>query len=66
MQFKFFLLLGIGLGILAAAMAYLITYEEYRHHFQGRRVHVESLKSAIVTLIFFVILAVAIGFALGK
>lgn len=66
MQFKFFLLTGLGLGLLAGIMAYLITYEEYQHHFKGRRVYIESVKSAFVTLIFFILLSVAIGYALGK
>jgi len=34
----FFILLGLCLGITAGIMAYLITYEEYQHHFKERRV----------------------------
>lgn len=52
MQFRFFILIGIGLGLVAGMMAYLITYEEYQHHFKGRRVFIESIKSAFVTFVF--------------
>ena len=62
MQIGFFALMGAGLGVIAAIMAYLITYEEYQHHFKGERVHTESIKSAIVTFIFFVLLALMVGY----
>lgn len=61
MQLEFFLLLGAGLGLVAAVMAYLITYNEYQHHFTGRRVHWESLKSAIITFCFFLWLSFMLG-----
>jgi len=44
MQHHFFILLGLGLGLIAGVMAYLITYEEYQHHFKGKRVFLESIK----------------------
>lgn len=47
MQFRFFILIGIGLGLVAGIMAYLITYEEYQHHFKGRRVYIEVLKALL-------------------
>lgn len=65
MQLKFFILIGIGLGLVAGIMAYLITYEEYQHHFKGKRVHIESIKSAFVTFIFFIVLSVAIGYVMS-
>ncbi len=64
MQHRFFLLLGIGLGVIAGIMAYLITYEEYQHHFKGRRVFLESIKRAVITFVFFMILAVVPGYVL--
>lgn len=64
MQHRFFLFLGIGLGVIAGIMAYLTTYEEYQHHFKGRRVFIESIKSAIITFVFFVVLAVILGYVL--
>ncbi|TQM48711.1 hypothetical protein BDE36_0401 [Arcticibacter tournemirensis] len=65
MQFRFFLLIGTGLGIIAGLMAYLITYEEYQHHFKGRRVFTESIKSAVVAFVFFTLLSAAIGYFLS-
>lgn len=61
MQLEFFFLLGAGLGLVAAVMAYLITYNEYQHHFTGRRVFRESLKSAIITFCFFLLLSFMLG-----
>jgi hypothetical protein len=65
-QFKFFLLSGLGLGLIAGIMAYLITYEEYQHHFKGRRVFWESIKSAGITFLFFVLLSLLLGIVLGR
>jgi hypothetical protein len=43
-------------SLIAALMAYLITYEEYRRHFpERRRAVLESLKTAAVTLLFFLV-----------
>lgn len=50
---------------LAALMAYLITYGEYRHHYPDRgRVIREALRTAIVTLLVFLVLGIAASFIL--
>ncbi|WP_149349396.1 hypothetical protein [Pedobacter sp. BS3] len=66
MQIRFFILLGTGLGIVAGIMAYLIAYNELQHHFKGRRVFTESVKSAVVAFIFFFVLTIAIYYAIYK
>lgn len=48
------LVLWLPFSLLAALMAYLITYDEYRRHFPDRRRAVlEAARTAAVTLLFF-------------
>lgn len=60
-----FLAIGLVFGSLAALMAYLITYDEYIHHYptmkEPRKI---ALESAIATFIFFIALMLGIGFFL--
>ena len=50
------------LSLLAAIMAFLIIYEEYKHHYPDKRqVCKEALKAACFTFVFFLVL----GFFLG-
>ena len=59
-------LIGIIFGPLAAAMAFVITYEEWSHHGLPRPELIKrSLQMAIVTLGFFVVLSVAVGVLMG-
>jgi hypothetical protein len=56
------LVLWVPFSVLAAVMAYLITYEEYRRHFPDRRrAVVKSAKTAAVTLIFFLLAGLAVS-----
>ena len=64
MRLSFLFIVGIGCGLLAGIMAYLITYNEYQHHFKGKRVFDESLKSGVVAFVFFMILTIVIGLIL--
>jgi hypothetical protein len=63
----FALALGIGLILspIAAIMSYLITYDEYLHHYPDkgtpRRI---ALQAAALTFFLFVLLSAAIGLAL--
>lgn len=62
-----FLSIGLLFSVLAAASAYLITYNEYIHHFptaQQARKH--SLQSALVAFIALLVLAVLSGFLLQE
>lgn len=55
-------LLGLIFCPIPAAMAFLITYEEYQRHRLSRAVVLRrSCEAAVVTLIFFALLAVALG-----
>jgi len=50
---------------LASAMAYLITYAEYSHHYPDKRQPVKmALQAALVTLMFFIIVSFVAGFFL--
>lgn len=60
------LLVGSMAGAVAAVMCYLITYNEYEHHFKGRRVVIESIKSALVAFVFFFLLVLLLSFLIGK
>ncbi len=60
-----FLVLGLVFGIFAALVAYLITYGEYRHHYQGskqpRRL---ALQAAVFTFVVFFLIALLGGYVL--
>ena len=59
--------LGLGLGLtlapLAGLMAFLITYEEYRHHYPGdRRPALRAgLQAGGVTFLVFFLISVMVG-----
>jgi uncharacterized BrkB/YihY/UPF0761 family membrane protein len=45
------------LSLLAAVMAFLITYEEYKHHYADKRkIWKTALQSAVFTLVVFLLL----------
>jgi hypothetical protein len=56
------LVLCVIFAPIAAAMAYLITYEEYRHHFpeRGRAVR-EGMVAALLALVVFLALGALAG-----
>jgi hypothetical protein len=65
MLYSFFLLVGISFGSLAALIAFLITYQEYRkHQFKGWRLWREALTVGVFTLVFFIGLSFFIGYVL--
>ncbi|OQP60197.1 hypothetical protein A3860_34535 [Niastella vici] len=66
MRLIFLLLVGVAGGLIAAIIAYLITYNEYQHHFKGKRVFLESIKSAVIAFLFFFFLIVILEFMLAK
>ncbi len=60
-----FLIIAAIFGPIAGVMAYLITYEEYSHHFLDRREVIgRSLTTALVTVAFFVVLFAIVGYLL--
>ena len=59
------LMIGIIFSPLAALMAFLITYSEYsKHYVEKRTPMLMSLRSALFTFVFFMLLAVGIGLTL--
>jgi ABC-type enterochelin transport system permease subunit len=60
------LLIGLIFSPIAALMAFLITYEEYRHHFPDRAPAVRhATHMAVLTLIAFLVLGVIAGVLVG-
>lgn len=60
-------MIGMAFSPIAAAMAFLITYEEYRRHSLEKGWALKAaLQTAVLTLVFFVGLAVGIGLFVGK
>ena len=55
------------LSPVAAVMAYLITYEEWRRHFPDpRRARREALITAGVTLVFFLAIGLVVAYVLER
>jgi len=62
-----FVLIGAIFSPLAAAAAYLITFEEYSHHGLGRRELVKrSLSVAVAALVFIFVALVIAGWFLDR
>ena len=58
---------GCAVGCVTGLMAYLITYNEYIHHFPDKKQPRKlSLQSAFAAFIFFLGLTLSIGFILTK
>jgi len=54
-------------SIVAAGMAFFISYEEYAHHFSDRRkVLKSSLEMAVVTLVFFLVMGGIVAIVWGR
>jgi uncharacterized protein YybS (DUF2232 family) len=57
--------IGVIFGFLAALMAFLITWDEYRKHkFEGKRLFMEAFRAGLFTFIVFLLLSLLIGFIL--
>lgn len=64
-EFILFILFGFVFGLLAAIMAFLITFEEWQHHgFSRRESWREPAVRAFYTFLFFFFITLAIGYAL--
>ena len=63
--FTLFLVIGVIFGSLAGLMAFPITYNEYSHHYTGRkRPAILSLRTAIFTFAFMSGLTALLGYVL--
>ena len=66
-----FILMSFAMSLIfspfASIMAYLITYGEYTHHYPDKKKPVMlAIQAASVTFVFFVALALVVGFLLGN
>ncbi len=60
-----FLIIGLVFAPLAGAIAFLITFQEYRkHRFSGKPLYQAALRAGLLTFAFFLLLALALGYAL--
>ncbi|MGO9821158.1 MAG: hypothetical protein ACLPTJ_10970 [Solirubrobacteraceae bacterium] len=60
-------LLAVPLALFAAMMAWLISYDELSRHFPDRRAAArESLRRALVTFVFFLVLGGLIALVLAR
>jgi H+/Cl- antiporter ClcA len=60
-----FWVIGIIFGLLAALMAYLITYNEWTHHYPTKKEPRKiALETAILTFVFFFSLSLISGYFL--
>ena len=60
-------LISLPFALLAGIMAFIITYEEYSHHQLGARtVAKHALRTGVVALAFFVLLALGLSVILPR
>ena len=60
-------ILLLGLAVVAAMMAFLVTYEEMSHHFRDRRrVLAEAARTGVVALGFFACLIAVVLIVLAR
>lgn len=65
MLFQFFILIGAIFGFLAGLSAFLITLNEWTHHYSdARKPIVLALRTGLFAFGFFFLLSIAIGFAM--
>lgn len=59
--------IGVTFGLIAGAMAFLITYDEYaKHRLRRRRLWQESIRSGLVAFTFFVVTSIVAGHLLAR
>lgn len=64
--FSLFMSLGLIFGAMAGAMAFIIMYREYVHHFKtARQARSHALKGALVAFLFFVGMTLASGYVIS-
>ena len=59
--------IGVLFSPLATLVTFLIFYDEYSHHYSGRKEPLKiALEAAVFTFIVFVILGILVGLALSQ
>lgn len=61
------IIISLSFSLLAAAMAFLITYKEWAHHYTDTREPTKhGIKAALVTFIFFAVLSILASEIISK
>jgi len=64
--FSMLVVIGAVFSLLAAAMAYLITYAEYEKHFlDKRKPKLMALEAAVIIFVLFMIITIVAAFYFG-
>lgn len=67
MSLSLFAGLGVLFGAPAGAIAYIIFYREYQHHFvDASKVHAIALRGAVTAFVFFVAFSILAGFVITR
>jgi len=62
-----FVVIALVFGVLAALMAFLITYGEYTHHYSGTKEPLRmALEAAVFAFLVFIILGILAGVLLSR
>jgi hypothetical protein len=66
MLLKLLFVIGLVFAVLAGAIAFLITYQEYRRHsYEGWKLWRPSLNAAVFAFAFFLLLSLVLGVVLA-
>ena len=61
------LVVGLIFSPIGALMAFLITYDEYQHHFSGKKEPLtHAIQAAVITLVVFAIISFVIGLVMNS
>ena len=64
---RLFVFIALWLSPIAAAMAFLITYGEYTHHLNDRRLPLlHALRASAFTFVVFMVITLLAGFLLAR
>lgn len=67
MSVGLFLALGVCFGLLASLMSFLITHQEYSKHMRDtKKARWSAVRTAAVTFVFFLVLALLAGLVLAR
>lgn len=67
MNFQLSWMMGLGFGVMAALMAFVISFEAYRRQqFAPARIWRESLNTAAFAFAVFLVTAIALGYLLQR
>ncbi len=57
------LIIAVPMSIIAAVMAFIITYEEYRHHYPDKRMAIKhGVETAVITMLALIVIVLIFSF----